>query len=93
MTATREVPLPDMPEVPTLWAVHIEGPDDIIAAADRAEADRCAGWINNWYTAVTKRPDFDAETFPRVHADVVEWPFSPAAHAEDVARGDERWDG
>lgn len=92
MTSSREVPLPDMPEGSTLWAVHIEGPDDIIATVDRDEADQQARQINDWYTAVTKRPDFDAETFPRVHADVIEWPFSPAAHAEDVARGDERWD-
>lgn len=93
MTAMQEVPLPDMPEAPTLWAVHIQGPDDVIATVDRSEADQRAGQINDWYTAVTKRPDFDAETFPRVQADVIEWPFSPAAHAEDVARGDERWNG
>lgn len=85
MTMTREVPLPNMPDAPTLWSVHVQGPDDILAVVDRAEADKQAAQINDWYAAVTQRPDYDPETFPRVHADVIEWPFSPSAHAEQLA--------
>jgi hypothetical protein len=91
MTDTHEAPLPDMPELPTLWAVHVQGPDDIIATVDRVEAERHTAAINDWYKRQTKRPDFDPETFPRVRAEVIEWPHSRNGHAEDVARGDVRW--
>jgi hypothetical protein len=74
-----------------LWAVHVEGPDDVIAAVDRAEADTRAKEINEMYEAFTKRPDADPAVDPRWHASVVEWPYDLADHAEDVARGDDRW--
>lgn len=87
----ENTPLPDMTDLPMLWAVHVQGPDDIIATVDRAEADQHAEAINAWYERQTMRPDFDPETFPRVHAEVIEWPYSRTGHAEDVARGDVRW--
>lgn len=75
-----------------LWAVHVEGPDDIIACADRAEADERAAGINAAYESFSKRPDA-SELDGRWHATVIPWPADwPAEdHAEEVARGDERW--
>ncbi|RKR92840.1 hypothetical protein BDK92_7322 [Micromonospora pisi] len=75
-----------------LWAVHVEGPDDVIAAADLAEADRKAAEINAAWEQFTKRPDA-SELDPRWHAVVVEWPSSADDHTEEVARGEERWRG
>jgi hypothetical protein len=82
-----------MTEINTeLWAVHIEGPDDIVAAADRHEADTKATEINAAYETFAKRPDA-SEFDVRWHANVVPWPFSTVDHVEEVARGDERWEG
>jgi hypothetical protein len=90
--STQEVPLPDMPAVPTLWAVHVQGPDDVHAAPDRETAEKEAASVNGWYESVTRRDDFDPETFPRVHAEVIERPFSPQAHAEALAeQAKEQW--
>lgn len=58
MVDTPEVPLPEMPSVPTL---------------------------NDWYDARSKEPGFDPATFPRVHAEVIEWPCSPSAHRKALA--------
>ena len=88
----EDIALPGMPDLPTLWAVHVQGPDDLIAAVDRAEAERHAKDINDWFEAETKRPDYNPETWPRIHAEVVEWRSDRAGHAADLARGDERWE-
>jgi hypothetical protein len=82
-----------MTEINTdLWAVHVEGPDDVLAAVDRAEADTKAAEINAAYEAFTKRPDASEHDAPW-RATVVPWPFSAAGHAAAVARGGERWEG
>lgn len=75
-----------------LWAVHVEGPDDVIAAADRAEADAKAVEINAAWETFSQRPDA-SDNDPRWHATVVPWEWSAEDHAEEVARGDERWEG
>jgi hypothetical protein len=74
-----------MPTAPTLWALHVQGPDDIVAEPDRGSAERNAAQLNDWYESVTKRDDYDPEMFPRVHAEVIEWPFSPQAHVDALA--------
>lgn len=91
MTPTQEVPLPDMPEVPTLWAVHIQGPDDVIATDDRADAEMHANAINEWFARWSARPEADPLVDPRVRAEVVEWEGDPEGHAADLARGAVRW--
>ena len=75
----------------TLWAVHIAGPDDVIAAKDRAEADAKAAEINDLWERFTQRADYDPELDPRWHATVIPWPGSAEDHAGQVALGDERW--
>ncbi|HZN71226.1 MAG TPA: hypothetical protein VFC00_06030 [Micromonosporaceae bacterium] len=91
MTRPFEQPLPGMPEPPTLWAVHVQGPDDVIAAADRGEAERRAAEINAVAAAVAARPDASPND-PKVYAVVIEWPYVRDEHAEEVARGDQRWE-
>jgi hypothetical protein len=83
-----DIPFPGMPDLPTLWAVHVQGPDDIIATSDKAEAEKYAAGLNDWYEQRSKEPDFDPKTFPRVHAEVIEWPYAQAAHAESIARNE-----
>jgi hypothetical protein len=82
--------LPAGPE-PVLWAIHVQGPDTVTAAADRDEAEKHADGINRAYEALTRSDDFDPGVYPRIRAVVIEWPYDRAAHAEDLAAGDERW--
>lgn len=70
---------------PELWAVHIEGPDDVIACADRAEADTRAAEINQAWAQFRQRPDA-SDNDPRWHAVVVPWTYGSDDHAEEVAR-------
>lgn len=81
-----DIPLPGMPEPEALWAVHIQGPDDIVAEVSREVADSNAKGLNDWYEARTKDDDYDPATFPRVHAEVIPWPFDREAHAESLKR-------
>lgn len=80
-----DIPLPGMPEPEPLWAVHVQGPDDILAEVSRESADRNAEAVNGWYAGQRGRPDYDPRTFPRVHAEVIPWPYSREAHAEALA--------
>ena len=61
--------------VPTgdLWAVHVEGPDDIVAFPDFAAAVEEAKGLN------ARFQDSD----PVVLAKVIEWPFSAASHRKE----------
>ncbi len=82
----EETPLPDMPTPPPLWAVHVQGPDDIIAEPSKATAEQNAAALNAWYEKRSQEPDFDPETFPRIHAEVIAWPYAREAHAEALTR-------
>ena len=59
-----------------LWCVHIEGPDDFIAAASREAAEREAAAIN----AYVERSGEGRRDAP-VRAVAMEWPFAPESHA------------
>lgn len=84
-TPIGETTFPGMPADEPLWAVHVHGPDDILAAPDKATAERNAKALNDWYAARTKEPDFDPDTFPRVHAEVIPYPGSRESHAKALA--------
>ena len=77
-----------------LWAIHVQGPDDIIAVADREEGEKYAKGYNDAYVKFTQRPDHNPSLDGRWHAVVIPWPedWSAEDHAEEVARGDERWE-
>lgn len=77
----------DTPHTDTaLWAVHVEGPDSIIAQPDRDTAVKCADEINAAYVKFTQRPDHDPDLDARWNAVVVEWDGTAAEHAEELAR-------
>ncbi len=82
-----DVPLPGMPDYgPALWAVHVQGPDDILASESRQHAEETAAGLNAWYEAQTRKPDFDPEVYPRIHGEVIAWPYDAAAHADSLKR-------
>jgi hypothetical protein len=71
----------------TLWAVHIAGPDDLIAATDRADASAIAVAINTATGALlgTTASPLD----PPIRATVVAWPWSPQRHAAALTRNNQ----
>ncbi len=77
----------DKPEVSqtTLWCVHIQGPDDLIAFPDQASAEREAAVINEAMErhAATREP---SPNWPTLKAVAAVWPWSAEAHAADLAR-------
>ena len=57
----------------TLWAVHIEGPDDVLACIDKDVADATAEALNKIIEQVS------TPMWPRCVASVIEWPYDMAA--------------
>jgi len=67
----------------TLWAVHVEGPDDVLAAASEAAAIAEAEEINAYFA---RRAAEDPSPYdPTMSAKVIGWPFSPERHAKSLA--------
>lgn len=62
----------------TLYAVHIQGPDEIIAAPSERDAKALADKMNAWISERIK--EFYCE------AVVIKWPYAPASHAEELAK-------
>jgi hypothetical protein len=63
-----------------LWAVHVQGPDDILAAASKESAEEQAAAINRFYEEFQRRltaSEFD----PRWHAVVIPWDGTAEEHA------------
>jgi hypothetical protein len=71
----------DLDMLDDLWAVHIEGPDDIIPAKNREDAEATARHLNEWYDKEPK-----TEFSPHINAVVVPWIGSAAHHAEILRR-------
>ncbi len=65
-----------------MWAVHVEGPDDIVARADYAAALEMATDLNDYYNRFK-----DSE--PAIVAKVIEWPFSEVGHGQELAKGED----
>lgn len=59
----------------TLWALHIEGPDDVHPAPSREMAQEAADLFNTTF------PQSDDPSWPRAVAKVIEWPHGSKAHA------------
>jgi hypothetical protein len=51
------------------WALHIEGPDDLIPAPSKHLAQFAADVLNRWFDGRTDKHEFD----PVMRAQVVEW--------------------
>lgn len=60
-----------------LWAVHIEGPDDVHPAPDEETAKRWAAGFNVWADGLEKHPHR-----PRMKATVQPWSHSAELHRE-----------
>lgn len=76
-----------------LWMLHIQGPDDVIAAPTREDADKVAAAFNAlWGAYLAKQraasvaAGKDPDNWPSVSAVVVEWDSTPASHAKSVKR-------
>ena len=51
------------------WALHIEGPDDLMAAPSKNLAQFAADVLNKWFDELPDKHEFD----PIMRAKVVEW--------------------
>ncbi|MFP3564747.1 hypothetical protein [Paraburkholderia sp. SIMBA_030] len=76
-----------------LWMLHIEGPDDIVAAPSKEEADKVAAAFNAFYGAYLAKQRAasvaagrDPNNWPTINAVVVEWDSTAKAHAKSVAK-------
>jgi hypothetical protein len=67
----------------TLYAVHILGPDDIIATPGKREAEVLAEKLNAFFTETFKQ---STPATPMIEAVVITWPFAPKSHAEELAK-------
>jgi hypothetical protein len=73
--------------------LHIQGPDDIVAAPSKDDADRVASAFNaHWGAYLAKQraasvaEGKDPDNWPTITAVVVEWDSTPIAHAKSVAK-------
>jgi membrane-bound lytic murein transglycosylase MltF len=76
-----------------LWMLHIQGPDDVVAAPSKDEAEKVAAAFNNihgeWLAkrrAETATAGGDPDNWPTVKAVVVKWDSTAAAHADSVKK-------
>lgn len=67
-----------------LWAVHVEGPDDVLPARDREAAERLAAEINAGWAAYREVRPAVPGVSPELRAFVVRWPFPRDEHAARV---------
>jgi hypothetical protein len=68
-----------------LWAVHIEGPDSMLAMPSKEEAEKRADELNAGYAQYASKPGRQAERLAKWHAVVVPWPGTAEGHAEELA--------
>lgn len=95
MTTTHSSTTEAAPGTAELWAVHVQGPDDVLACATKADAFRNAMWMN-----ITMHPlnTQEGKWTPRSWAVPILWNEQAiggaASHAEDLAAQeaeDPRW--
>lgn len=64
-----------------LWAVHVQGPDDVLPMRTREAADKHAAELNeSWATYCAANPDTTGFR-PDVHTEVVPWDGTAELHA------------
>lgn len=64
----------------TLYAIHMQGPDDVIAAPSKAAAEAVVKNFNQFWEDHKHERQHDV----RVVAVVIEWPYGEIEHARDV---------
>ena len=63
-----------------LWAVHVQGPDDVIACVDRESADSLALELNKIIKQVS------SSRFPNCVCTVIEWPYGMNKWVADLEK-------
>lgn len=66
----------------TLYAVHVQGPDDIIAAPSKREAEVLAEKLNVFFAEIKQK---GGPAAPTIEAVVIAWPYAPSSHATMLA--------
>lgn len=76
-----------------LWMLNIQGPDDIVAAPSKDEADAVAAAFNTYWgeylakqRAQSVADGHDPDHWPTVTAVVIEWDGTAAEHTESIAK-------
>lgn len=67
----------------TLYAVHIQGPDDIIATPGKREAEVLAEKLNTYFAEISQK---SGPAAPTIEAVVIKWPLDAGWHADDLAK-------
>jgi hypothetical protein len=65
----------------TLYAVHIQGPDEIIAAPGKREAKALADKWNPYFVEMAQK---FGPAAPIIEAVVIKWPYEPVEHENDL---------
>lgn len=68
-----------------LWAVNIQGPDDLIAVPDYVTAITVAHKFNEWWLGLVKQKG-QHEHDPYVWAVPIVWRWDATAHADSITR-------
>jgi hypothetical protein len=71
-------------DVPQLWAIHVLGPDDILAVESREAGEVWARQLNETFEAY--RAENPNPLAPRMRVEVVPWRGTAEAHAEELVR-------
>ncbi|WP_321814612.1 MULTISPECIES: hypothetical protein [unclassified Paraburkholderia] len=76
-----------------LWMLHIQGPDDVVGAPSKDDAEKVAAAFNKIHgeylarkRAETAAAGGDPDNWPTVVAVVAEWDSTAAAHAKSVKK-------
>lgn len=67
---------------PTLWCVHIIGPDDVYPAPSEAEAERAVAFMTQYW----ETKEVDPELRAMVGFEAIPWPYSTEVHAKSVGQ-------
>lgn len=77
----------------TLWMLHIQGPDDVVAAPSKAQAEKVAAAFNAYWSewlgkkrAASVAEGRNPDHWPTINAVVVEWDSTAKAHAKSLAQ-------
>lgn len=73
--------MPEMPEPTPLWAVHVQGSDDIVPQSSREAADHFKGVLD-----ARDIENADKPMHPKFTAKVIEWPGTREEHAQALRR-------
>ncbi|WP_260428241.1 hypothetical protein [Burkholderia sp. Bp9031] len=76
-----------------LWMLNIQGPDDVVAAPSKEDADKVAVAFNAYWDAYLAKQRAQSvadgrnpDHWPTVTAVVIEWDGTANEHAESVAK-------